>query len=207
MQVYIYSLTDPNTNLIRYIGMSRRPYRRFRDYMCARGGHTVHMRNWLNSLKRAGQAPLFEIIDECSEEDCDKTEIKWIAAFRGADYPLINSTAGGEGRFTHSLEVRKHLSEVAKMQGRRPPPRSAEALARIAEASRLRGGDPNHFIALNKSRIGIPLTEEHKRKLSAALKGRVVTEETRRRMSVGRILMLAARKRSIRSSTIDSNHG
>ena len=58
MKIYIYTLTDPNTNMIRYIGKSNNPDKRLRIHLIeARRGLKSYRSNWLRKLITMGQKP------------------------------------------------------------------------------------------------------------------------------------------------------
>lgn len=182
MSIYIYCLGDPLTNEVRYVGLTRNLGRRYKQYIKGRG-HTRHLRNWVECLRLEDRLPDLKIVGECSESDASFAERYWIYLLSTNGCRLLNLTSGGERAYSLSPEYRKALSESAKRgiaEGRRKiPVPTPEARRKIAEACRARGGNPDRFIAMNKARIGISLSEDHKRKVSASLKGRIFSPEHR----------------------------
>ena len=91
-QFYIYTLTDPRDNSVRYVGLTRWPEQR-------RGQHRyapskTPLGEWLDELSAVGLAPIFTVIEEvigCHEgRDCEKNWIKHYQAIR----PILNQTCG-----------------------------------------------------------------------------------------------------------------
>jgi len=77
----IYSLVDPITNEIRYIGktimpLSKRLSTHYRDK------HLTHKTCWITSLKKVGLKPLIKSIEICDEETLTEREIYWISYFK-----------------------------------------------------------------------------------------------------------------------------
>jgi len=69
----IYSLTDPRTNVCRYVGRSHNPQRRLRVHL--ERPHSERMREWLGDLAAAGIAPILARHE-------GKTEADWIVELR-----------------------------------------------------------------------------------------------------------------------------
>ena len=94
--VFIYSLSDPRTKEIRYIGKSRNPRNRLRDHISyCRTEHT-HKSCWILGLVKRGLAPVMEIVDETTEELWAPLEAAYIQFFRDQGCRLVNSTDGGK---------------------------------------------------------------------------------------------------------------
>lgn len=184
MMVTIYALCHPEMGEVRYVGLTRNLQHRM---ACHKNKpSTKHLQNWISSLPRF---PAVRILEEVPESECDTRERAWIALFRSQGIRLLNYTDGGEGRFSPSKEVKDKMSEAAKRRGFKI---SAELRAkmvagirRAARVGRMYRPDGSLFRQLNESRRGIPLSEDHRAKVSAALLGKQLhrTEETRRKVS------------------------
>jgi hypothetical protein len=176
MKVYIYVLKHPVTLEVRYVGLTRFPVKRLNNEI--NYPHTKHLRNWVNSLKIQGLNPSMEVIEESEEgAACDTAERKWIAEMKSRGCRLINFTNGGERGYKCSDEYRRAVSEGQR--GKVLGPMSAEHKAKISAANKGRQFNPNsgtNFSVLNRSRIGIPLRDETKKKLSEIGKGFVTGE-------------------------------
>jgi hypothetical protein len=165
MKVYIYVLKHPITNEIRYVGLTRFPAKRLNNEI--NYPHTTHLRNWVNSLKKESLHPVMEVVEEAEEDLACAVEKKWIADMRAKGCNLINFTDGGERGYKCSDEYRAAVS--AALKGKKRKPMSDEHKAKISAANKGRQFNPNsgtNFSILNRSRIGIPLSDETKEKLS-----------------------------------------
>jgi hypothetical protein len=94
---YIYTLSDPRTNEVRYVGKTNNPVQR-------RSAHGVLTRevkskkkSWIKKLKSLGLKPVFEIIEEVEESEWKFWEKYWIEQFRVWGFRLTNHTSGGDG--------------------------------------------------------------------------------------------------------------
>lgn len=94
MNNYIYSLTDPNTNEVRYIGKTSEPKNSLKQHLSDKADNP-HKVNWINKLQRQGQKPIMEILEICGEEWQDRERF-WIRLLSPL-CRLVNATEGGEG--------------------------------------------------------------------------------------------------------------
>lgn len=97
MITYIYTLTDPRTNQVRYVGKTNNIKQRYNAHLNKARKHQIHMFNWVNQLKKEGLKPIMEIIDEVPIEEWIFWETYWISQFLTWGFKLINYTNGGEG--------------------------------------------------------------------------------------------------------------
>lgn len=150
--VYIYGLTDPETDEIRYIGKSIRPTERVNNHMNEKSN--CHRSHWLQSLKAKGQWPGLVILEMINGAwPWQHSERHWIAYGRKMGWRLTNNTSGGDGVPDLPPETRAKMAAVWK--GRKHSPETAEKLRQY--------------------RIGIKHTDETKAKMSKAHKGRKIT--------------------------------
>lgn len=151
--VYQHRRLDNNT--IFYIGIGKDASR----------AYSKKQRNkyWKNIVDKVGYA-VDILIDGCSIDDAKIVEIGMISDYGRIDLKLgtlVNMTDGGDGTINHSPEVIESISQ--KLKGRI---RSAEAV----EKQRL-------------TKIGTKLSNETKLKISNSHKGKVFTEEHKRKLS------------------------
>ena len=97
---YIYTLSDPRTNEVRYVGKTNNPEQRRKAHGVLSREVKSRKKNWIKQLKRIGLKPVFEIIDEVSESEWQKWEGYWIQQFIVWGFRLTNHTAGGDGLTT-----------------------------------------------------------------------------------------------------------
>jgi hypothetical protein len=97
MPVYIYALKDPDTEDMRYVGMSKQPKIRFKAHMHDRSNNRKGA--WIAELRAAGKRPILTILEETNKENWEDRERYWIAKGRESGWPLLNIMAGGQIRF------------------------------------------------------------------------------------------------------------
>ena len=95
--IFIYTLADPITEEVRYIGKTNNLKVRLQNHLCDRG--KTHKVNWIKSLKRKELLPIIEILDQCNKNDANFLEQYWISQFKTWGFNLVNGTDGGDGGF------------------------------------------------------------------------------------------------------------
>ena len=108
---YLYYLIDPNTNVVRYIGISYHPKIRLKEHLRGAKKKKTHKDKWLFRLLENNQEPILKIISESlNKKDILNKEINAISNFDN----LTNSTTGGE-YFTFSPEIIEKLKIKEKI--------------------------------------------------------------------------------------------
>jgi len=95
MDVYIYSLSDPITNEIRYIGKSFKPQLRFKNHIYQSKKLNSYIGRWINLLLNEAKLPILSIIEECNDSNWEEREIYWIDYYKKAGTNLCNIRKGG----------------------------------------------------------------------------------------------------------------
>lgn len=98
MKTYIYTLENPVSNEIRYVGKTNNPERRLHYHWTVGYKSNNKLGNWLKSLKKIKIKPIMIIIDE-TNENWEILEQYWISQFKTWGFKLVNSTDGGEGAY------------------------------------------------------------------------------------------------------------
>ena len=105
--IFIYTLSDPITETVRYIGKTNNLKIRFQNHLCDKD--KTHKVNWIKNLKRKGLLPTIEILEQCDKNNANFLEQYWISQFKTWGFNLVNGTDGGDGGFgmknTKSTEV------------------------------------------------------------------------------------------------------
>jgi hypothetical protein len=99
MNWIIYTLKNPRTDEVRYVGFtSRTPDKRMRAHIndAVRCPNTYRAR-WILSLLSIGLWPVMESVECGSGDGWADAEKKWIAALRASGARLTNTTDGGDG--------------------------------------------------------------------------------------------------------------
>ena len=150
----IYSLSDPITNEVRYIGKANELYTRIRRHIqTSRLNCNTHKNAWLKSLIKNGLYPKVCIIEKHqSNIYLNEAEIKWISYYHNNGGNLTNGTLGGDGGI---------LSETI--------------LGKMKETKRL-----NPQVGWWKDK---KLSQEHCKNISEAKKGLVVSDKTKVKLS------------------------
>lgn len=135
MVVYIYILRDPRTNEIKYVGKTVDPRSRSKKHGLPSQlrGSGVRKVKWILELRSIGLRPIFEIIEECTEENWEERERYWIS-YHGGPGVLVNVREGGEFSplgytYKHSDETKKLLRQKTKEQFSDPTRRSTHKQA------------------------------------------------------------------------------
>jgi hypothetical protein len=95
---FIYTLSDPNSGLVRYIGKAKDVKKRLSNHLSNNHLSTsTKKNNWIISLLRNQQLPIIEVVDEVPSEEVDFYEIFYISLFKSWGFDLLNGTNGGDG--------------------------------------------------------------------------------------------------------------
>lgn len=173
-KVLIYALKEPDTGEVRYVGLTRDLKARLARYR--HKAHNKHLQNWIAKLLQQGKFPSVETLAKVTEGDAGHAEREWIRRYRLADARLLNFTDGGESQYSMAAEVRRKIRQHRLDWWREHrdtylmPKTQREAISRGNKGKR--HGRPEQFRTLNVQRAGIPLTEDHRRKISESLRGK-----------------------------------
>jgi len=106
-KTYIYSLIDPTTKQIRYIGKADNPTDRLYKHLADK--RVNHRTCWIKSLKKKGLKPIVEILAIVDKKQWQNWERFFIKYYKGRGFKLVNGTLGGDG-VVATDEVRKKIS-------------------------------------------------------------------------------------------------
>ena len=97
---YIYILTDPRTDQIRYVGQTiNHPSKRLAQHIHQESrvvSKLTHVNSWIRNLKESNLKPTLKVIEECSVEDLNSREIYYISEYKKL-HDLCNHSSGGHG--------------------------------------------------------------------------------------------------------------
>jgi hypothetical protein len=206
MDWFIYTLKNPRTGEVRYVGwtcktLARRLNTHIQDAVSSPANS--HRRKWILSMLAIGIRPVIELIETGSGEKWAEAEKRWIAKFRAEGARLVNATDGGEGTvgYVPRPETRARLSKAG--MGRKLSPEglarwhaaaravnvgskaSAETRDKMSAAQKGKPKVTTHIRAYAEAlKTGaVKVSPETRAKQSAIRRKRVTTDETRRRMS------------------------
>jgi hypothetical protein len=160
---YLYTLKDPETSDIRYVGYSKRPKSRLWEHIRdAKKGVKTHKSYWISNLLSKSLKPILDIVlEKESQDEIATEEILLISRLRFENVSLTNQTDGGDGQRGNKLKDNHPILSWNK--GRK-----------MSDESKLK---------LSESRKGIIFTDSHKYKLSTAKIGHVRSEDSRLKQS------------------------
>lgn len=92
--IYIYTLSDPRTGFVRYVGKTKNLKKRQSDHLHPK--KSSKKEEWIRLLQSGGFSPIFNIIDECTIVDGSEKEKQYIKIFKSFGADLCNYTKGGE---------------------------------------------------------------------------------------------------------------
>lgn len=116
--VFIYSLRNPETDEVRYIGKTNNLKTRLRSHQKAASFGTLPVNRWVKKLQSVGMEPVLRIEKEVPESSWEDAEVELIAQHRSAGTRLLNVTNGGEGAASISFECSPHAFVVKRLIGR-----------------------------------------------------------------------------------------
>lgn len=184
---HIYTLSDPRTGQVRYVGVTFRGKARFREHLsrAVTGGKT-HRDNWIRSLIAINLRPVYLIIETGRGDGWQEAERHWIARYRETSR-LTNLTDGGDGSpgYVPALELRAKWRAmragvsypVGRIPGMRGKHHTSEAREKIRQAGMGRKHTAETKIKLSRAHRGKVLTPEHIEKMAAAKRGKRHTPE------------------------------
>ncbi len=178
---YIYALCEPDTYEVRYIGRADLPKARLNEHINDYKYYYSPKTCWIVHLLKQNKVPKMLIIETCKSDEWEEREKFWIKSYRDSGSDLLNGTDGGDGAvnpskesvlkraktkrdrgYHHTEEHKKHLSDLNS--GSSHPqfgiPKSEETKAKISATLKV----TSHI-------KGKHLSEEHRAKISKALKG------------------------------------
>jgi group I intron endonuclease len=107
MNIYIYTLSHPITNEVRYVGKTINIKRRYKQHLYDK--RHSHKASWVKSLKNEGLKPVLTILETC-QDNWQEREIFWISQYDN----LTNLKQGGGVDYirTTSDETKEKLRQA-----------------------------------------------------------------------------------------------
>jgi hypothetical protein len=113
-KIFVYALIDPRTSEVRYVGVSKNPYLRYRLHVGDSEHAPQKVHGWILELRALGLRPIIQIL-ECFDDDGSdiwrEKESSWILYYRSIGSPLLNTMVRGGGNIRVSEKARRNLSE------------------------------------------------------------------------------------------------
>ncbi len=174
---YVYTLSDPLTGKIRYVGVTTHPLKeRLARHLNPSGRKEGNPKSeWVRGLHEMGLQPIIGLVETILSSKGDERERDWIGHFRTLGCDLLNQTNGGRKGTTYSAETRAKLKELLKKRG----PVSDEIKARISAGTRGKKRRPRSPEIKEKIRQALtgrkrpPFSAEWKANMSKAAKAAI----------------------------------
>ncbi len=118
--IYIYSLIDPITNDIRYVGKTCNLEKRLRGHLKKCHILKYHSATWIKSLVDQGYIPIMKVIEETNLENWEEREKYWIKLYKEKHNLTNTNEGGGFGGTSNGFKGKKHSKEsIQKMKDSR----------------------------------------------------------------------------------------
>jgi len=157
----IYTLSDPNTHEIRYIGKTKSKINtRLKQHIRDTYKYNNHRVNWIKSILCKGKMPIIELLDE-TDKNWQILECYWISQFKAWGFNLTNMTDGGDGNNNQIASEESRKKRSLSLLGKKRP---EEVRKKISKAHK-----------------GKKLSDATKEKLKQANLGKVASEESKRK--------------------------
>lgn len=162
MDVFIYSLSDPLTKEIRYVGKAVDVHQRYKKHLVRK--ENTYKFCWVEGLKQKGLKPeleVLEVIYDSNDKDWQASEQWWISYLRFIGCRLTNLNGGGIGGKLPSIQTRAKQSDSHKGKKLSPEIRRKMSLAKKGIPK------PSGFSEkLRRANIGKKHSPETRKKLS-----------------------------------------
>lgn len=117
--VFIYTLSDPNTGLVRYVGKTDNLKRRYNEHFKNARLCKTHVQCWIHGLRNKGERPEMDCIDTVLMGEFKFWEQYYISLYKSWGFDLTNLTIGGDGEKMLQI-VKDKISAKAKLRIRTP---------------------------------------------------------------------------------------
>lgn len=176
--MFIYSLSDPITKEIRYIGFTSRSIldKRLSEHL--RDNRKTRKNSWIKSLKNKGLKPEINILECCNLENWKSLEKKWISQMKSDR--LTNHTLGGEGVLGYKFSNEQRKANSERNKGKILSEKHKQNISKANKGRKVSEDTKNKIRIFH---IGTTLTKETKLKIGLRHKGKIVSDETKEKIS------------------------
>lgn len=95
-EVYIYTLSDPDSGEVRYVGKANNVSKRLATHIRDSRRSNRPVCNWVAKLVNGGKVPVITTIATCSSESWQEEERRQISLYRSNHSNLLNLADGGD---------------------------------------------------------------------------------------------------------------
>lgn len=99
MEIFIYTLTDPRDNMVKYVGKTNNIEKRFKEHIYESKNHKIKTKkkNWIRKLCNLNLLPLIDIIKVCNYDNYQYWEEFYIKKYKKNGCNLHNFDDKGVG--------------------------------------------------------------------------------------------------------------
>lgn len=195
---YIYSLSDPRTGEIRYVGKSDNPYNRLNEHIKKCKLSITHKNNWIKSLLNENLKPIVEILDTVSIDEWGFWETYWIDTVRSWGFNLTNIASGGRGG-NQGIIVNKLIS--TKLKNRVFSNKTIEKMS-ISAKNRKISNEGRKRLSVCRSGSGNPMYGKKRPESSKKYRAIIQLDLNNNIIRVWRGVILASKELKINRCTI-----
>jgi len=176
----VYGLASSSDGVVRYIGQTKRnlSHRLSQHIRVANSGNNTHRSSWIRHVIKSGNCVEIIVINDNSTWNL--TEIETIRKYLDSGFDLVNATSGGDGVRDPSIQVREKIANASRG-------RKASEEQKLAMSARMKSfgisKEQREKMLLGVRKAYADRKDEISAKLSAAISGRVLSEETKLKMS------------------------
>lgn len=163
----IYSLSDPRTEEVRYVGVTHNRVKRINAHINSSKKGKTHCQKWIRKLLSMNLKPLYSVIEIGTGTAWKDREKFWISEYRKI-CNLTNLTDGGDGVLGYKPTKEQRLKLSIRATGKSL---SEEAKNRISEFMKNRSVSIETRQRISSSLTGRKLTEEHVKHMADAKRG------------------------------------
>jgi group I intron endonuclease len=177
IEVSIYTLANPETNEVRYIGKTKKKlYRRLSEHIATSKNLKDHRAKWIQSLLRQNLSPKIELLEMCFEKNWQETEKFWIRTLKFLGVNLVNQNEGGCGNNGHKFSEESKQKISMSLTGKK---QSRETIEKRASQMRGRKLSAEHIAKCVATRISrqYKMSDSLKQKISDINKNKKLSEE------------------------------
>jgi len=166
-KIYIYTLSHPITNEIRYVGQTKHNLeQRLQGHLKSKD--KTHRTNWIKSLIINGLKPKIELLETVNKENGSDSEIFWIMMIKSWGFKLCNLTEGGETSTTkHIIRSKEWGKNISKGKLKSNFKYDDNSKIKMSESAKKRGTN-----AKGEKLSKLKLTDEKVKKIKDILKNK-----------------------------------
>ena len=132
----VYTLADPRTKEVRYVGVTNNPEKRYKSHLTATYD-SDEKKAWIEELANAGVLPLLVVVErDKSKPEAYALEASWMHHYITADSDLVNKEYTDAKRWRNTNDLLRRL-KIRSIPVNHDQPITSTPEITIAEAQRV----------------------------------------------------------------------